>query len=208
MQNGQERIEARVRVLACGAVAGMLATVGTAHAQQAAEPVDYETVTRRLEAETARLNALQHELDEHRRQIESLRLQLRGRGTVPPGIVQSAQAGAESRPAGGSAPRPVGEAPSPSDQLPQTAQIFSEPTVLTPRGTYTLEPSLQYIHASNNRVALVGFTIIPAITIGLIDVRRVTRDAFYGAVTARYGLANRLEIEGKVLYVYSKERPP
>lgn len=203
MPNGQERVECRTLVLACGAVAGMLASVGAAHAQQAAEPVDYENVTQRLEEETARLNALQRQLNEHRREIEKLRLQLRGRGTAPPGAMQSAQAGAQSQAAGEPAPKPVGEAPPPTEQLPQTAQIFSEPTVLTPRGAYTLEPSLQYIHASNNRVALVGFTIIPAITIGLIDVRRVTRDAFFGAVTARYGLTNRLEIEGKVPYVYS-----
>jgi hypothetical protein len=173
----------------------MLAGVSLAHAQPDAERPDHDSVTQRLEEETARLNELQRELNEHRRRIDTLRLQLRGRGAAP-GAAASMQAGDP-------APKPVGEAPPPSDKLPQTAQIFSEPTVLTPPGTWTLEPSLQYVHASNNRVALVGFTVIPAITIGLIDVRRVTRDAFYAALTTRYGLSNRLEVEAKVPWVYS-----
>jgi hypothetical protein len=97
----------------------------------------------------------------------------------------------------------VGEAPAVSERLPQTAQIFAEPTVLTRAGGFTLEPSLQYIYSSDNRVALVGFTIIPAITIGLIDIRRVARDAWYAAITARYGVTSRFELEGKIPYVYS-----
>ncbi|MGB8434674.1 MAG: hypothetical protein WCE38_10475 [Burkholderiales bacterium] len=34
--------------------------------------------------------------------------------------------------------------------------------MLTPPGTFVLEPSLQYIRANDNRVALVGFTIVLA----------------------------------------------
>jgi hypothetical protein len=97
----------------------------------------------------------------------------------------------------------VGEAPPAAEQPPAAAQIFAEPTVLTRPGTVTIEPSLQYIHASNNRVALVGFTIIPAITIGLIDIRQVSRDAWYGALTARWGFTSRWEVDVKVPYVYN-----
>jgi len=75
--------------------------------------------------------------------------------------------------------------------------------VLTPRGKFVLEPSLQYLQSSNNRVALVGFSIIPALTIGLIDVRQVSRNVFIGVLTGRYGVSERFELEGKVPYVYS-----
>lgn len=183
-------------------------------AQETGEAYDAESYARQLEEGASRLRLLQQELDEHeralgaarrqlmqqRRELDALRLNLRGRGAAP-----STDEAAPALAAGddGRAPGPVGEAPPVSDRLPQTAQIFAEPTVLTPPGALTLEPSLQYIHASNNRVALVGFTVIPAITIGLIDVRRVTRDAYYTALTARYGLANRLEVEAKLPYVYS-----
>lgn len=183
-------------------------------AQEAGEVEDAERYARQLEAGAGRLRLLQQQLDEQeralagsrrelmqqRRELEALRLHLRGRGGAP-GTESAAAAMATD--GAGAAAAPVGEAPPVSDRLPQTAQIFAEPTVLTPPGALTLEPSLQYVHASNNRVALVGFTVIPAITIGLIDVRRVTRDAYYAALTTRYGLANRLEVEAKVPYVYS-----
>jgi hypothetical protein len=95
---------------------------------------------------------------------------------------------------------PVGQPP--ESRPPEVAPIFDQPGVLTPRGQLVLEPSLQYSHSSNNRVALVGFTIIPAITIGLIDIRSVNRDTFIAALTARYGVTNMLEVEGKLPYVY------
>jgi len=61
---------------------------------------------------------------------------------------------------------------------------------------------LQYAHSSNNRVALVGFTIIPAITIGLIDIRSVNRDFFTAQIAGRYGVTNRFELETRIPYVY------
>jgi hypothetical protein len=52
---------------------------------------------------------------------------------------------------------------------------------------------------------LVGYTVIPALLIGLIDVREVKRNTFTGAMTARTGLTNRLEVEVKVPYVYRSD---
>ena len=54
---------------------------------------------------------------------------------------------------------------------PEVAPLGDQPGVLTQRGTYVLEPSVQYGYSSSNRVALVGYTVIPAILIGLVDVR-------------------------------------
>jgi hypothetical protein len=96
----------------------------------------------------------------------------------------------------------VGEAPKPAEKPPEVAPIFQQPGVLTPKGKLVLEPSLQYSYASNNRVAIIGYTIIPAITIGLIDVRGVNRSTYVGTLTARYGLTNRLEFEARLPYVY------
>lgn len=96
---------------------------------------------------------------------------------------------------------PVGQAPQDSEQPAQPAPIFEQPGVLTPRGKLLLEPSLQYSHSSSNRVALVGYTIIPSILIGLIDVREVKRNTFTAALTARYGLTNRFEVELKAPFV-------
>ncbi|MXR36013.1 acetate kinase [Neisseriaceae bacterium B2N2-7] len=95
--------------------------------------------------------------------------------------------------------------PASQARVEQIAQTFDVPGVLTPKGQLTLEPALQYSYSASNRVALLGFTIIPAITIGLIDVRRVNRDSWIASVTGRYGLSNRLELEGRLPYVYQSE---
>lgn len=104
-------------------------------------------------------------------------------------------------------PSPVGQAPARSDdnRPPPVAPIFEQPGVLTPRGRWVVEPSLQYAYSSSNRVALVGYTIIPALLIGLIDVREVKSDSFIAALTVRRGITNRLELEAKVPFVYRSD---
>ncbi|MFC3816206.1 transporter [Lysobacter sp. GCM10012299] len=98
--------------------------------------------------------------------------------------------------------RPVGEAPEAASRPPEVAQIFDQPGVLTPAGKFVLEPSLQHGYSANDRVALVGFTVIPAILIGLIDVRQVKTTSGVATITGRYGFGGRFELEAKVPYVY------
>ncbi len=88
---------------------------------------------------------------------------------------------------------------------PEVAPLFEAPGVLTPRGKYILEPALQFGYSSSNRVALVGYTVIPALLIGLVDVREVKRNTFTGSITGRTGLNNRMEVEVKVPYVYRSD---
>src|SRR5471032_146784 len=99
----------------------------------------------------------------------------------------------------------VGNAPSTDPRPPEVAPLFEQPGVLTPKGKFVLEPAMQLGYASSNRVALVGYTIIPALLIGLVDVREVKRNTLTGAVTLRYGLTNRAELELKLPYVYRSD---
>jgi hypothetical protein len=120
-------------------------------------------------------------------------------------------------PIGGQAPaQPAARGPAQAQQTtatrnerdqrpPEVAPLFEAPGVLTPRGKYILEPSLQFGYSSSNRVALVGYTVIPALLIGLVDVREVKRNTFTGALTARTGLNNRMEVEVKLPYVYRSD---
>ena len=96
----------------------------------------------------------------------------------------------------------VGRAPQTDGRPPEVAPLFEQPGVLTPRGQYVIEPALQYSYSSSNRVALVGYTIIPALLIGLVDVREVKRNSTTASMTVRSGLTNRLELELRVPYVY------
>jgi hypothetical protein len=88
--------------------------------------------------------------------------------------------------------------------LDEVSAIFEQRGVLTPKSSVTIEPSLQYSHSSSNRIALTGYVIVPAVTIGLIDVRDVDDDTFIAAIAARVGITNRLELEIKVPYVYRR----
>ncbi len=115
------------------------------------------------------------------------------------GNVQPATAAAPSAPPG----QPVGQAPVPDTAPPPVAPIFDQPGVLTPKHKFVIEPSFQFSYSSSDRVALVGYTIIPALLIGLVDVREVKTTILTGAIAARYGITNRMELEVRVPYVYS-----
>jgi hypothetical protein len=152
-----------------------------------------DELKRSMAQEEAHLNEVKRALG-----LETLSTQ-RARGTGPSTGPQTvAQADA-------AAPTPVGKAPDSDARAPAVAQIFEQPGVLTPKGKAVLEPSLQYSYSSSNRIALVGYTVIPAILIGVIDVREVKRNTFNATLTGRYGLTNRFEIEARVPYVYRSD---
>ena len=101
----------------------------------------------------------------------------------------------------------VGRPPEPPKESrpPEIAAIFNQPGVLTPRHTLIVEPSLQYTHSTSKRLFLLGFTIMPALHIGPIELRDIRRNAYVGALAARYGVTNRLELELKIPYLYRTE---
>jgi hypothetical protein len=112
---------------------------------------------------------------------------------------QPAQQGQQAAP---NANQPVGQAPVADTRPPAVAPIFDQPGVLTPRHTLVVEPYFQYGYSSQNQLSLVGYTIIPALLIGLINVSEVKTTTLIGGVAMRYGLTNRMEVEVRVPYVY------
>ena len=159
--------------------------------------------TRQLEALKRSVAAQEASLNEVRRAVANEVLAgQRGAGAAAgaaePQAAQAAQAQAQAQ-------APVGQAPESTGRTAAVAQIFEQPGVLTPKGKMVLEPSLQYAYSSTSRIALVGYTIIPAITIGLIDVREVKRNTVNAMLTGRYGLTNRLEFEARVPYTYRSD---
>jgi hypothetical protein len=116
-------------------------------------------------------------------------------GAPPPGAPPAGTSGQVV------ATQPVGRRPETDERPPEVAPIFDQPGVLTPKGKLIVEPSYQYGYSSSDRVALVGYTVIPAILIGLVDVRQVKTTTQTGAVAFRYGLTNRMEVEIRIPYV-------
>lgn len=171
----------------------------------------------------ARIELMQRQLTEQARQIETLRQAVadqearqrelqRSLGQDPRAVAGRTE-GAQAPPTQDMTNSPdttqrgvrVGTAPSQDSQPPAVAPLFDQPGILTPKGKFVLEPSVQYAYSSSNRVALVGYTIIPALLIGLVDVREVKRNTVTGALTTRYGLTNRLELEARLPYVYRSD---
>ncbi|WP_229502993.1 acetate kinase [Pseudoduganella guangdongensis] len=198
--------------------AGLLILASQAAAQQA----PLERSNAELSAELAQLKQALAEqralLDDLRRQVAEERLAAtRGAGAAGAGAGQSQpqpapprpippQPAAPAGPAGGPpAVATVGQPPKRDSKPPEVAPIFESPGVLTARGKYVLEPSFQFGYSSSNRVALVGYTIIPALLVGLIDVREVKRNTSTATLSGRYGLTNRTELELRIPYIYRSD---
>jgi len=189
-----------------------------------------DDLQREINAQTQRLDELRNSLAQQEQAVANLQRALdeerldaeRGAGVAPgtvlPTLAQQAPVASQAPPsdqrqAQAAQPqqqqqqqqqrqKPVGQAPEAATRPPEVAQIFDQPGVLTPSGKFILEPSLQYGYSANDRVALVGYTVIPAILIGLIDVRQVKTTSGVGTITGRMGIGGRAEVELKVPYVY------
>lgn len=156
--------------------------------QVAEQGREIEALRQSMAEQTARHEELQRALAENRAAADA-----------------AATAAARSEPrAVAVAPRPiqVGQPPSQDTRTFNVAPLFEQPGILTPKGTIVLEPSVQYAYSSSNQVALVGYTIIPSLLIGLVDVRQVKQHTFTTALTGRFGITNRFEVEAKLPYVY------
>ncbi|HJV25588.1 MAG TPA: acetate kinase [Aromatoleum sp.] len=178
-----------------------------------------DALRQRIEAQSEQIETLKRDLARQKAMLDDMRRaigldRISGRGSVAGDAgPTTAPAAATNPPAAtpvqtvAQAPAPVGKAPDrPADgRPPQVAPIFEQPGVLTPRDKWVVEPSLQYAHSTSDRIALVGYTVIPAILIGLIDVREVRSDSFIGALTVRRGITNRFELETKIPYVYRSD---
>lgn len=211
----------RLRVLVlCSALACLGAAAQTGrNAVPTAKRVD--ALQRQLEVQGQEIEALRSQLAEQQARFREMQERLtqspeparqeqeaRKPAVRPPGApvpdaggtAASAAVAAESAQAG-ERPVQVGVAPAAQEVAPPMAQIFDEPSILTPPGRFVFEPSFQYSYSSNDRVALVGYTVIPAILIGLIDVREVKRNTLVPALTGRWGVGKKTELELKVPYV-------
>ncbi|WP_256329479.1 DUF3450 domain-containing protein [Nitrosomonas sp. Nm33] len=156
-------------------------------------------------------------LDEQGKELERLRKQLdtlsaqpsstSAEPSPPPSSPPQKTAATEEKPVSPnpSPSGPVGQAPPKSEEhRPPEMPRLSETVggVLTRKGNIVVEPALAYSFSDNNRVFLDAFTFIPAIAVGLIDIRDITRHSLFASLGVRYGATNRLEFEARIPYVY------
>jgi hypothetical protein len=176
-----------------------------------------------LEATTKLLQDQQNVLLEQRQQLDSLRSLFYGdssQGHMPSGTdTKTGSKFSPRQPASYSVGRTAGDvenkgvsktqgggpttARPPEGQRPEIENpaLYDEGGVLTPRGMIVVEPSFEYLFNSDNRILVEGITVVPGITIGTLDVRRVNQDFQTYAMALRGGITNRLEVDVKVPYV-------
>lgn len=193
------------QILPHATLLAILAIAPPAHAQE-------ETSTiQRLEQQ---LNEQQKMLEQTQRSLEQLKIRIQapsgsakratskknnGTRNAGPSTVQADHKEAIQETVGKAPPNPQ------RNDAAKVAPILEQPGILTQRGHFSIEPSLQYDYSSNSQVNLVGFSVLPAILVGLIDVRQVDTSTLTAAATVRYGLTNRLELNAKLPYVYSHQ---
>jgi hypothetical protein len=100
----------------------------------------------------------------------------------------------------------VGEAPRAPEPAREAAAIPQNVGVLTPPRQLILDPSIEYVRTSNNRLIFRGVEIVAGVQVGVIEATDVARDTAVATIAARYGLTNRLEVEARIPYVYRHDR--
>lgn len=186
----------------CALTAAVAAPVGAA-TQEPGPSARGEIVRLR-----AAIESHEQELARQRERLEQLERLLIARPAVAPAALATQRAGADG-PVGG-APQAVGQAPEEEEQRPEITAISDVGGVLTPRGQFVIEPQLEYSHSSTRRFFFSGVEIVDAVLIGAIEAEDANRDTLTGAIAARYGITNRLEVGLRVPYVYrdDTERDP
>jgi hypothetical protein len=116
-------------------------------------------------------------------------------GSAPPASAPAAA------PAG-----PVGEAPPEETQVATVDALPEGQNALLGAGRLVIEPSIEYARSSSNRLVFRGVEIVTGIQVGLIEANDTARDTISASLTARYALTDRLEIEGRVPYIYRSDR--
>lgn len=103
-------------------------------------------------------------------------------------------------------PTEVGVRDENENERPYLAIFSDSGGILTPKGSFFIEPSVDYTVTSDNRFFFQGIEIVDAVLIGAIEATDTDRSAITEGVSFRYGLTNRLEVDGRIAYVSRKDR--
>ena len=85
---------------------------------------------------------------------------------------------------------------------PEVTVLSNQGGVLTPPGHLIVEPSIEYLHDSSNKLTFRGVSLQDTVLIGVIEASEADRDLVSPALTLRYGINSRWNVDIKVPYVY------
>jgi len=161
-----------------------------------------------VQQQQQKIDAQQKTLDQQHQQLQSINAfnldSIRGLGigkgradkTIPGDTPQTAQ-----QPANGNEPnQPVGQGP--KQERPEVTVLSDQGGVLTPPGHLIVEPSIEYLHDSSNKLTFRGVSLQDTVLIGIIEASEADRELVSPALTLRYGINSRWDVDIKVPYVY------
>lgn len=93
-----------------------------------------------------------------------------------------------------------------SESVEDAANASGKRGVLTPEGRFVLDTSFNYSQNSSNKVSIVGYTVLPTLLVGRIEVSDSDRTTITLGLTGRYGITNRLEAEFRIPWVYRNDQ--
>lgn len=73
--------------------------------------------------------------------------------------------------------------------------------VLLGEGRLQLEPQVRYAYSSVNQVQITGYTILPAITLGVLDITQRHTSSFTTQLGIRYGILDWLEMDFGIPFI-------
>ncbi|TMM44760.1 transporter [Colwellia ponticola] len=183
----------------------LMATLGAttshySHAQQITLPS--ESTKKEYQLELERQKKI---LTEQGREIENLKRLIKDVNSKTVNTPQNRNTSAKKNKKSNLVNKPVGKAP---PKKPTHIDVSAIPKlstnnsgVLTKAGTLIIEPRLGYSYTDSNRVFLDAYSFLPALVVGLIDVREIKRHTIIGSIGSRYGLTDRWEVDLKVSYI-------
>ncbi|MEX2476346.1 transporter [Marinobacter sp.] len=92
-----------------------------------------------------------------------------------------------------------------ADKASDIASITSDRGIVTRPGRFTIEPSFSHAHSNSTAVAIEGYTVIPALLVGLINISEIQRDVFVTALSLKYGFSSKLEAAIRIPYLNINE---
>ena len=160
----------------------------------------------RIKEITDQLRALQAEQQEQARQLKAqqeLYAKIQAAQQAAPGATNLAA----TSPATPGLASPVGEAPVRSQEPPQVVQSLPQGlAVLTPKGRFTVMPSLEYTQTTSNRLVFLGVVIVPGINLGEVTASTDDRSIISTVADVRYGITDRLEIAARIPFTFADDR--
>lgn len=163
-----------------------------------------------LRRQSAEIEQQRREIDEQRRQLQLLVRERAEPGAAQPAPARPAQQPARQAPAAAAqaeAPADAATRPQPETRPEQDITIIADVGgILTPKGRLTVEPTFTASHTSSNRFFFQGVEIVDAVLIGAIEATESRRNYLSAQLGLRLGITDRMEISGRVPFVYRDDR--